>query len=203
MGKRGWKKKRASSPVAMKNRYHGPAQVRVQAKTLLLIRTEGGRPVPKIVMSETAWRKISEVVDGNTTLECGALLIGNILRDGITGATIALVDDAYTDGEYGGRSEYRFSAALQAQCVNYVLREYTETKRVIGTIHSHGTHDAFFSSVDYRMMESRRTEEVHIVLSPSHMTYVSAFKDRENVFTEADMDMSMADSSFGYRRNAI
>ena len=105
--------------------------------------------------------------------------------------------------EYGGRSEYRFSAALQAQCVNYVYREYAETKRVIGTLHSHGTHDAFFSSVDYQMMKSRRSEEVHIVLSPSHMTYVSAFKDRENVFTEADLEVNVADAFFRYRRNEI
>lgn len=203
MGKRESKKKRAPSPVAMKNRYHGPVYVVMKASSFPVIREEGGCLIPKVMMSERAWEKISKVVHGNTSRECGALLIGNILRDGITGATVALVEDAYSDGEYGGRSEYRFSAALQAQCVNFVYREYAETKRVIGTLHSHGTHDAFFSSVDYQMMKSRRSEEVHIVLSPSHMTYVSAFKDRENVFTEADLEVNVADAFFRYRRNEI
>lgn len=203
MGKRGWKKKRAPSPVAMKNRYHGPASVRIQVPDFPTIRTEGGLPIPKVVMSGKAWRRIMEVILGDAGRECGALLIGNILRDGTTGATVALVDDAFSDGEYGSRSEYRFPAALQAQCLNYVCREYAESKRVIGTIHSHGVHDAFFSSVDYRMMEAHRSEEIHIVLSPSHRTYVCAFKDRENVFSEADLDMTHADLTFGYGRNGI
>lgn len=201
MAKKGHKKKRAPSPVAKKNRYHGAAIAAPVPPSFPDVRREEGHLVPKAIISKKAWSKITEVVDMDTGRECGALLIGNILRDRVTGMTIALVDDAYSDGEHGGTSDYRFTAALQAQCVNYVYREYGEEKHVIGTVHSHGNHDAFFSSVDYRMMTSRRSEELHMVLSPSHGTYVVTFKDLENNFVDADLDVSAIMNSFRYRRD--
>lgn len=187
--------------MAQKNRYHGPASATRSIDPIPNLRIEEGHPIPRIMMSEKAWKVISEVVSGNPRKECGALLIGNILRDRVTGATLAMVDDAYTDGDYGGMSEYKFSAATQAHCVNYVFRSYGDTKHVIGTVHSHGLHDSFFSSVDHVMMTSRRSEEVHLVLSPSHMTYVATFKDLDNRLEEADLDISTVGSCFDYRRN--
>ncbi len=114
---------------------------------------------------------------------------------------MAFIDDAFTDGEYGGTSDYVFTAASQADCMNYVYRVYGESKHVIGTVHSHGVHDSFFSAVDHTMMTSRCSEEVHLVLSPSHKTYVITFKDMDNCFHEIDLDTTAIGNGFEFERN--
>ena len=81
MAKKGHKKKRAPSPVAKKNRYHGAAIAAPVPPSFPDVRREEGHLVPKAIISKKAWSKITEVVDMDTGRECGALLIGNILRD--------------------------------------------------------------------------------------------------------------------------
>lgn len=188
----------SGNPMARKNRYRGQTRMRDAMPTATC---GDGRMLPHVIMSPRAWAKIRDVVNGNVRRECGALLIGNICRDRITGTTVILVDDAYTDGTYGSASSYMFSADMQARCVNYLYNRYGDTKHVIGTVHSHGIHDAFFSSVDDDMMTSRRSEEVHMVLSPSHETYVICFKDLSNEFHDVSLDVSLVDASFPYRRS--
>ncbi len=193
------KKNRPKSVISQKNRYQ--AYVTSPIPILRGLPVRDGRCVPLVVMSKMAWNRIDEIVMGDTSRECGALLLGNLCRDRITGAVIAFVDDAYTDGTYGDRSSYRFTAAMQADAVNYCMREYGETKHVIGTIHSHGTHDAFFSTVDDDMMRSRRSEEVHMVVSPSHGTYVLCYKGLDDVYSSAVLDVGSLDS-FIYREGS-
>lgn len=194
------KKKRPKSTISQKNRYR--AYVTTPDAGIPCIRVIDGRCVPLVVMSGKAWGKIDCVVNGDTSRECGALLIGNLCRDRITGAVLAFVDDAYTDGRYGDRSSFRFTAAMQADAVNYCMSAYGETKHVIGTVHSHGVHDAFFSGVDDEMMQSRRSEEVHMVVSPSHGTFVLCFKGLDGEYSDAVLETgSVAD--FPYRRGSM
>ena len=179
-------KKRPKSTTSQKNRY----RAYVSVSRPLVIPVRDGCCIPLVVLSSTAWGRIHEVVKGDETSECGALLIGNLLRDRITGAVLAFVDDAYTDGEYGSSSSYRFTASMQADAVAYCMGRYGETKHVIGTVHSHGVHDAFFSSMDDEMMQSRRSEEVHMVVSPSHGTFVLCFKGLDGEYSDAMLDAS-------------
>lgn len=153
------------------------------------------------VMSDLATRKIDSLVFGDPDHECGALLIGNLLTDDITGTVVALIDDVYTDGLYGGGADYSFSSRMQVDALNYIFREYGERKHMIGTVHSHARFDAFYSDVDYRMMNSRRSEEVHMVVSPSHRTYVLAYKDLD---FEYRYDVVLrAGPLFRFRRNRL
>ncbi len=149
--------------------------------------------------SDTAMTKILTQVEGDVYHECGAFLIGNLMTDHITGHTIAIVDDVYSDGEYGTPSNYSFSSHMQVKALNYIERNYGDAKHMIGTVHSHAQFDAFYSGTDYDMMNSRRSEEIHMVLSPSHRTFVLTYKDMEFVYHN---DIELADPAvFGYRRN--
>ena len=134
-------------------------------------------PTPIIRFSEKAAADVVKLVEGDPKRECGCFLIGNLLTDRITGATVAFVDEVFSDWQYGGAADYTFSNEVQVNCTLHVMREFKDTKHVIGTLHSHGTFPAFFSSVDYKMMNSRRSQEFHLVVSPSRHTYTVTYKD--------------------------
>ncbi len=153
----------------------------------------------KAVFSKTAMDKILAQVEGDVYHETGAFLIGTLLTDHINGDTLAVVDDIYTDGCYGSASNYTFTARHQVDAVSYILRKYGESKHMIGTVHSHAQFDAFYSGTDYTMMNSRLSEEIHMVLSPSHRTYVLTYKDLDYEYHN-DIVLEVG-SGFSYRRN--
>lgn len=148
---------------------------------------EGGISMPVIVIDDAVATRFIDLINGDPEHECGALLFGNVCRDRVTGATIAFVEDMYTDGTYGTHSDYCFTADMQIDALHQMRIAHGKTKHIIGTAHSHAIHDAFFSAIDYRMMETKHSDEVHMVLSPSHNSYVITFKDVNGVFHEASM----------------
>ena len=154
--------------------------------------------ITRIELSPKACKVIEELVLGDPRHECGGTLIGSICRDDSTGRTIAYVDDVYTDWEYGGSAEYEFSAETMMESLLYARREYGRTKRFIGTFHSHAGYPPFFSDVDKTMMSMRRGAEVHLVISPSRMTYTACFKDV--VGTYHDANCTFPGHEFPFRR---
>ncbi len=153
----------------------------------------------KAVVSESAMERIIQLVEGDVHHECGAFLIGNLLTDHITGDVLAVVDDIYTDGCYGTSSNYTFTARHQRDALVYIYRTYGRSKHMIGTVHSHAQFDSFYSGTDYQMMNSRLSEEIHLVLSPSHKTYVLTYKDlKYDYHNDIVFETSL---KHGYRRN--
>ncbi len=135
-------------------------------------------------LSPEAANKMICLVEGDPRHECGALLIGNLLTDRISGLTVAYIDDIYTDGQYGGSADYTFTSKMQVEAMSYIFQKYRDTKHMIGTVHSHARFPAFYSDVDYKMMNSRKSEEVHMVISPSQRTYVLTYKDLDFEYHE-------------------
>jgi len=140
---------------------------------------------PIVVMSGDAARKIVALVEGDPNHECGAFLIGNLCKDRITGTVIAFVDDIYTDGAYGSGSDYEFTVDTQIACLRYVERNHEGRMHVFGTVHSHANHPAFFSGTDYMMMNSRRVDEVHMVISPRYGEYVLTYKNKDGEYNHS------------------
>lgn len=164
-----------------------------------MIQAELGRT--RVHLSDAAMEKIVALVEGDPRHECGAFLIGNLLVDPVSDdrSMIAFVDDVYTDGKYGGGADYTFTASMQTDAAGYIFRTYGFEKHMIGTVHSHAQFDSFFSSVDHTMMEARRSNEVHMVISPSHGTYVLTFKNSE---LQYDHSVELVTGrEFPYRRN--
>lgn len=146
-----------------------------------------------------AMDKILTQIESDCYHETGLFLIGTLMTDHITGRTVAVVKDAYSDGKFGTASNYTFSSRFQCDTLNYIQRTYGEEEHMIGTVHSHAQFDAFYSTTDYEMMNSRKSEEIHMVLSPSRRTYVLTYKDLDFVYHN-DIAL-MEPSKFRYRRN--
>ena len=138
--------------------------------------------VPILTLSAEAAKKIADLVEGDPNHECGAFLIGNLCKDKITGVCISFVSDVYTDGKYGSGSDYEFTVDTQYKGMKYVEKNYNGEMHIIGTVHSHANHPAFYSATDYRMMNSGMWDQVHMVISPRYGEYVLTYKNREGMY---------------------
>ena len=167
--------KRLSNKKRQKHARKRPKKIHLRQQ-LEVIPVKGIIKKMMIVSPEAAY-DISRLVNGNRKKECGAFLIGNICIDPKTEMTLVFVNDICTDWKYGSASEYSFSNELQAMTVNKIRKKYGRSARVIGTIHSHGTFSAFFSSVDEVMMSMMGPQMVHMVISPSTSKYVLTMID--------------------------
>ena len=125
--------------------------------------------------------KMLDHINRNPKLECGGILIGNVSQDPFTKKWMGKIDDVYFDDSLGTPSNYVFKSSMIMDALQYCSENYkigwTYTKHIIGNYHSHGTFDAFFSSVDEQMMRQYKSNEFYIVYSPSHKKFVVKFMD--------------------------
>ncbi len=159
------------------------------------------KEVPILMLSAEAAKKIVDLVEGDPNHECGAFLIGNLCKDKITGVCISFVEDIYTDGKYGSGSDYEFTVETQIKCIRYVERNHNGLMHVVGTIHSHANHPAFYSATDYRMMNSMR-DEVHMVISPKNDEFVLTYKNDENTYNYS-IELQTDEEVFRYARKSL
>lgn len=135
----------------------------------------------ELYISSNAKEKMLGHIMKNPKLECGGMLIGNIAQDAVTKKWIGKIDDVYFDDSIGTASEYTFKSVMISEAYKYCLQKYRvdwdDTKHIIGNYHSHGTFDAFFSSVDEKMMRQYKTNEFYIVYSPSYNRFIATFMD--------------------------
>lgn len=155
----------------------------------------------KIVMDPKVAKDITDLVQKEPSKECGAILIGNILQDKITGMVRAYVNDCYTDHVYGSSSEYTFGDDTVPKAFKHIRTNYGDSVHIIGTIHSHAVHPAFFSAVDDRMMRTQGPNQVHMVVSPSTRMFVATFLDHKFEYhNEIVLEMSNIRNVFPYTR---
>ena len=127
--------------------------------------------------------KMLNHINRQPKLECGGMLIGNVAQDPITEKWIGKIDDVYFDDSLGTASNYVFKSSMQMDARKYCIENYRiewiDTKHIIGNYHSHGTFDAFFSSVDEQMMRQYKSNSFYIVYSPSYNKFIVTFMDEE------------------------
>ena len=115
----------------------------------------------------------------NRFVECGAYLIG-YRKENAFGEESFFIIDLYRCKELGTASAFVFTPQSQIRAVQYLTKKYKnyETKpAIIGTIHSHAQHNAFFSSVDLETYKRFGSKSLcFLVYSPKYKKVVACTK---------------------------
>ena len=102
-----------------------------------------------VYMPESCYNRIIEHIFINPKYECGGFLIGN--RVDLDNAFVFSVREIYYEPIIGSHSRFEFTINYTSNAQDFEERWQDEHKCddfLVGTYHSHGTFDAFKSSVD-------------------------------------------------------
>lgn len=116
-------------------------------------------------------------------VECGAFLIGKRISK-IFADEDFIITDIYICKEIGSFSTFTFTPESQIKARQYIAKKYLNSEfkpSIIGTIHSHGQYDAFFSEIDKSTYKRFFLKPLcFIVYSPKYKTEVVCFKNSAN-----------------------
>jgi tetratricopeptide (TPR) repeat protein len=140
-----------------------------------------------LVLSPFSRDKILHHIYEKPTLECGGYLIGKI-ENHSEDKLIGNIDDVFYIEGSGTSSNFTFTSASGLQAYAYCKKNYStdefSKKLIIGNYHSHGDYQAFFSSIDEKMMKATTSREFYLVFSPSQHSFTAIYKDSDSQIYE-------------------
>lgn len=124
--------------------------------------------------------------------ECGGFLLGRFIQNG-QDDLLGIVEDVISIERTGNAGDFQFTAD---DILEAVIRARKRKLSYLGTFHSHGSFDAFISSVDRAFLNQRAGKEFMLVLSPSHNDFTCVFKDEHfNIFENTKVKLVENDLS--------
>ncbi|MBQ1250968.1 MAG: ThiF family adenylyltransferase [Clostridia bacterium] len=132
-----------------------------------------------VFLDKQAVYKINALIHRDPTVECGGFFVGTISGDTITGHMTVHIKDLYYEADrVGTDSSFAFTTDYQMAAFKWA-RKHCPDYHIIGNIHSHGHHQAFWSNTDRNMMAQIRENAFYMVVSPKWGTYEMLFKDMD------------------------
>lgn len=133
-----------------------------------------------IYLSNNVHKQFCSYAKKHSFIECGAYLIGKRKPNSFREDDFVVLD-IFICKEKGNCSEFVFSPDSQIKACKYINEKYEKCKIkpcIVGTIHSHAQHNAFFSSVDISTYKRFGTKTLcFIVYSPRYKKWVACSRN--------------------------